>query len=375
MPGSKLSVRVLVTMAVAALLPLLAAVPSGASFKYLKPGMEAADFSLRTLEGEELTFQRLRESPAVLLVFWATWSPKSEPALREAQALHEGFADKGLRVVAVNLDRPDLGARERAAIEKTVSDLGLTVAVAHDPGFAASSSCIGVVANPSLALFDSRGFLAWDGAGWSATVQTALHEQVNVLLGLGGPAPAAAPPGPVLEHKSLLNYNLGRSFLRQGNRDKAIALLESAVQADPVAAAPRTLLGHLLLERAGGRDTAQAETLFRAVLVNDPGDVSALTGLGDALLRTDRVTDAAAAFEKAGALDASFTPAIAGLALVHARQGQATKALALFAAALELNPRDAAMYAGRGACQEISGDVQAAVADYRQAVEILIGAR
>jgi len=345
-----------------------------ASFKYLKPGMEAADFVFKTLDDREITLASLKQSPATLLVFWATWSPKSEFALREARALHERYAGSGLQVVAVNLNRPEIGLQERALIEKAANDYGIQMPIAIDPGFAASS-LIGVVANPSLALLDARGVLIWDGAGWSRSLQESLREQVETLLGLREPTAVIAAKAHRPEHKALLSYNLGRTFLRQGNPGKARALFESAVESDPAWSAPQTLLGHLLLEQAGGRELGRAEALFRTALAIEPGDVSALSGLGETLLRLDRVAEAAPHLEKAHTLDATFTPAITGRAQVLVRQGQPAAALALFDAALELNPRDASIYAGRGACRELTGEQGAAVADYRRAVEILIGAR
>jgi tetratricopeptide (TPR) repeat protein len=353
---------------------LVYALPAAAAFKYLKPGMEAADFALRTLDDREITLASLRESRATLLVFWATWSPKSEFALREAQALHERHAGAGLRVVAVNLDRPEIGLQERALIEKSTLGAGLNVPVALDPGFSASS-VIGVVANPSFALLDARGVLVWDGAGWSRSVQESLRGQVETLLGLREAVVAVAAKGHAPEHKALLSFNLARTFIRQGNPGKARSLLESAAAADPAWSAPRTLLGQLLLQQGGGRGLAQAEELFRAAVAIDPGDVSALTGLGEALLLADRVDDAAPILEKAHELDATFTPAVAGRARALARQGRRDEALALYAAALELNPRDPAILAGRAECRETGGNLAEATADYRQALEILLGAR
>ncbi|HEY5998692.1 MAG TPA: tetratricopeptide repeat protein [bacterium] len=353
---------------------LVLAQPVAAAFKYLKPGMEAADFTLKTLDDKEITLASLKEAPASLLVFWATWSPKSEPALREAQAIVERHGGAGLRVVAVNVNRPDVGLQDRAAIEKTVADLGIRVPVALDPGFAACSG-MGVVANPSFALLDARGVLLWDAAGWSRSVQDALREQVEIALGIRKPAeqPAVARHAPV--HKALLNYNLGRSFMRQGNDAKARALFEAAAETDTAWAAPRTLLGHILLQQAGGRDLAQAQELFRAAVAIDAADVSALSGLGEALLRANQLQEAETVLAKARSLDPAFTPAVTGHALALARRGRPQEALGLFDQALELNPRDAAVYAGRAECRELSGDAAAATADYRRAVEILLGAR
>ena len=352
----------------------LAVTPVAASFKYLKPGMEAADFTVRTLDDRELTLATLRQGPATLLVFWATWSPKSEFALREAQAQHERHAESGLRVVAVNLDRPDMGLQDRVRIEKAARDFGLTMPLAIDPGLAASSS-MGVVANPSLALLDARGVLVWDGAGWSRSLQESLREQVESLLGLREPQPAGAVKGHRPEHKALLSFNLGRTFLRQGNPGKALDLFESAAQADAAWSAPRTLLGYLLLQQGDGRGLAPAEEHFRAAVGIDPGDVSALTGLGEALLLANRIDEAAVFLEKAHKLDASFTPAVAGHARVLARQGRSGDALTLFAAALELNPRDADILMGRAECREAEGNLAEATTDYRRALESLLGVR
>jgi len=371
LPATCCRALLLVSVFAASTLP---ASPAAASFKYLKPGMEAPDFTLRTLDDKELNLARIKESPATLLVFWATWSPKSEPALREAQALGTRHAAAGLRVVAVNLNRPEIGIQERALIEQAARDLGLTVPVALDPGFAASTG-IGIVANPSLALLDSRGVLVWDGAGWSRSIQDTLREQVETLLGLREAPAAPAVIGHSPEHKALLSYNLGRTFLRQGNQGRAQGLFESAAAADPAWSAPRTLLGHLLLQQGGDRELAQAEQFFRAAIAIDPGDVSALAGLGESLLRASRLEEAAVYLEKAHELDASFTPAVSGRARVLARQGRPAEALTMFAAALELNPRDAAILAGRAECREADGNLAEATTDYRQALEILLGAR
>jgi tetratricopeptide (TPR) repeat protein len=371
-----LSFRAIMLAAVVGVQALLCAIPAGASFKYLKPGMEAAEFVLKTLDGRDLALADLKQSPAALLVFWATWSPRSEPALREAQALHERYGGSGLRIVAVNLNRPEIGLQERALIEKAARDFGLTMPVALDPAFAASSA-IGVVANPALALIDPRGILVWDASGWSRGVQEQLRARVEGLLGVGGaqPAASAAARGHEPAHKALLSFNLGRTFLRQDNQARAQALFESAAEADPAWAAPQTMLGHLLLRKGSVTGLAQAEAHFRAAVTIDPADVSALAGLGETLLQMNRAEEAAPFLEKAHALDATFTPAVAGRAQALARQGRQAEALALFDAALELNPRDAAILAGRASCRELAGDPVAAAADYRQAVEILIGAR
>lgn len=47
---------------------------------------------------------------------------RSEPALRAAQVLDERYAAKGLRVIAVNLNHPEIGLQEHALVEKAAKE-------------------------------------------------------------------------------------------------------------------------------------------------------------------------------------------------------------------------------------------------------------
>ena len=367
-------VRGCASLAVFAVVTIAGAGPAAASFKYLKPGMEAAEFTLKTLDDQELTLSALKQSPASLLVFWATWSPKSEPALREAQAIMERHGGAGLRVVAVNVNHPEIGLQERNAIEKAVRDLGITVPVALDPGFSACS-CIGIVANPSFALLDARGVLLWDAAGWSRGVQDSLNEQVEIALGIRKPAEQAARARYAPAHKALLNYNLGRTFMRQGNAAKARSLFESAAETDPSWAAPRTLLGHIVLQQGGtARPRPGGGAVPRGGRHRPGGRFGAVRPRGGAAADRPARGGGDGAGEGPRARP-DVHPRGHGHALVLARRGRAGEALGLFEQALELNPRDAAIYAGRAECRELSGQAAAAAADYRRAVELLLGAR
>lgn len=373
MVRTRLQHRVLPWLAAAALALAAAPTPASGAFKYLKPGMEAADFTLRLLDERELPLAELKRSPATLLVFWATWSPHAEAALRFAQALATEHGGRGLRVVAVNLNRQEIGLQDRALIDKTVASLGLAVPVALDPGFVVSGA-FGIVAYPSGALLDAKGVLVHDTAGWSNATAEATREGVEVLLGVRTPpAAAAASPARAPERKALLYFNLGRSHLRQGERSKAVGSLASAAEADPAWAAPRVLLGHQLLQEGRESVLGTAEEHFRAAVALEPENVSAICGLGEVMLRTGRLDDAAGLFEKAVALDATFTPALTSRGLVMARQGRSAEALALFAAAQALNPRDAGTWAGQAESRELEGNLREAAADYRKAVEILLG--
>jgi tetratricopeptide (TPR) repeat protein len=350
---------------------------AAAAFKFVKPGLPLPEFTLRTLDDREITLEALKSGgPGTLLVFWASWSPRSETALHDAQALAERYGAKGLRALAVNVNRQETGLHERALIEKTLGEWKITLPQATDPGLAASSS-FGLVANPSVALLDAKGVLVYESSGWSRAASEACREAVENLLGVRtapAPAPAAAPLHQP-ERKALLYFNLARNLLRQGERSKAMETLQSAAEADAAWAPPRALLAHHLLQQRTEASLIRAGELFGEAVRLDPADVSAASGLGETLLLTGRAQDAAAEFKRALALEPTYTPAIAGHALALARLGKEPAALELFEAALALNPREPAIYAGRAECREIGGNLAAAAADYRQAAEILLGVR
>ncbi|HWR98236.1 MAG TPA: redoxin domain-containing protein [Candidatus Methanoperedens sp.] len=374
-PRRSLRTAALALTTLAALLVMLFAIPqAGAAFKYLKTGMEVPEFALKTPEGQEYTLAQVKGQPATLLIFWATWSPRSAPALEEAQKLHEQLAAKGLRVVGVNVNRISLGPDDRRQIDELREKLKLTFPLVVDAGLE-TYNAFGVVATPSTALVDTEGKMVHETASWLRDSGSEIRVAVEVLLGLReAPQAAAVAAAPAFkpDAKALRHFNFGRTMLQRGNRDKAADQFEQAAAADPKYAAPRVFLGQLLLAKKGPESAAKAAGHFAAALAVDPANVPARTGNGEALLELGKLDEAAAEFEKAVAQDATYTPAVSSLALTLARQGKAADAEARFKAALELNPLDAGTYFRRGLGSEAVGNLKGAAQDLRRAVEILM---
>ena len=359
----------------AALLVMLFAIPqAGAAFKYLKTGMEVPEFSLKTLEGQEHTLAYVKGQPATLVVFFATWSPRSTPALEDAQKLYAEYADKGFRVLAVNVNRLSLSQDDRRQIGEVKDSLKLTYPIVIDANLE-TYNAFGVVATPSTAVLNSEGRIVYEAASYLRSTGDDIRESVEVLLGVREAPKAdavAAKPLYKPDPKAQRHYSFGRTMFQRGNRDKAMEQLELAAAADPKYAAPRIFLGHLLLAKKDPKSVQQAAEYFAAAAALAPEDVTAWTGSGEALLELGKVDEARAAFEKAVALDPTYTPAISNLALVLAKQGQAADAEAKFKAALELNPLDAGTYYRRAQGLESGGNLKGAAADFRRSVEILM---
>ena len=91
------------------LLPALA-VGAGA----VVPGQPAPDFALKNVAGDNV---RLSESrgDVVLLSFWANWCGRCSDQLAQLDQLQKFYAARGVRVIAVNIDRDGQPVREAAS--------------------------------------------------------------------------------------------------------------------------------------------------------------------------------------------------------------------------------------------------------------------
>ncbi|MBD3296300.1 MAG: redoxin domain-containing protein [Candidatus Omnitrophica bacterium] len=67
-------------------------------------GKTAPDFTLTDLEGNIFNFSSTR-GKVVILDFWATWCPPCRMEIPHFQELYEEYADSGLEIVGVALDK------------------------------------------------------------------------------------------------------------------------------------------------------------------------------------------------------------------------------------------------------------------------------
>jgi len=66
----------------------------------------APDFTLKSLNGQEITLSRLR-GKVVLLDFWATWCGPCKESIPHLVQIYKAYQQKGLEVLGMNLDRGD----------------------------------------------------------------------------------------------------------------------------------------------------------------------------------------------------------------------------------------------------------------------------
>lgn len=97
------------------------------------PGMEvghragqlAPDFYLPTLQGKAVRLSELRGRP-VVVNFWATWCTPCRREMPQFKAAYDQYRDRGLLVIAVNVQEPEGSVRQFA------EEFGLDFPVALD---------------------------------------------------------------------------------------------------------------------------------------------------------------------------------------------------------------------------------------------------
>ncbi len=69
---------------------------------------QAPDFTLSSVEDQQsqVTLSDLTREKSVLLVFWATWCPSCIEEIPILNAWQEQYAERGLQVLAVNVQEP-----------------------------------------------------------------------------------------------------------------------------------------------------------------------------------------------------------------------------------------------------------------------------
>lgn len=354
---------------------LHAAPKAAAAFRNIQGGMEAPEFALRGVDGAGVSLDAFKKEKAVLLVFWATWSERSLAELSDIQKLLAEYGPKGLKAVAVNVDHEHMTDQDLNAVREKTAALGLTFPVAVDAGLSTFRS-YGVVAVPSTAILGEGGVIRNAFNGYPTFAFRDMKDQVEILLGLKkeeeAPAAAKAAAGHKPVRAALLNYNLGKRLYASRMIEMAEPKVRKAVEADTAWAAPRVLLGEILLARAG-KDPKRIEAAvreFEGAAAAEKENVVARTALARVYWSTGAAAKAEQEVTEALNINSSYTPALLLKAAILARKGSLPEAEKLMQEAFALNLRDAGAYAHAGMAYEEAGELAKAAGMYRKAWEI-----
>ena len=117
----------------------------------------APNFTLDSLDGDAVTLSELK-GQVVVLDFWATWCSPCVEALDHLQQIHERYADRGVVVLAINIEE------ERNEIAAFAADHGYTITILLDADSRVSDA-YGVQGIPHTVVVNREGELHYTPGG------------------------------------------------------------------------------------------------------------------------------------------------------------------------------------------------------------------
>ncbi len=274
-PGRSLLPVLVALLAVSGLL----AAPARGELRALKEGEVLAPVTLSGPDGQEVAVPPSPpagapgENGVGVVVFWASWSPRSAPLLALWQKLASDYSSHPLRVVTVAADHQEMDAEKRAAVRAFLADNQITLPAGFDENLALYNR-IGVVALPTTLFFRADGALSHEEAGFPSSAAIELPAALEKELGIARDETAVEHRGRLAyqpKNKALLYHQMGVNLAKMKMREKARGKYIEALQRDPDYPEPLKALEDDLFR--DGR-TPEALQAMRDLLVK--GDLPAL---------------------------------------------------------------------------------------------------
>jgi peroxiredoxin len=141
--------------------------------KTVKESGSAPDFSLKTLEGQEVTLASLK-GKVVLIDFWATWCGPCRESIPHLVDLYKNYREKGFEVIGVSVDK---GESEVVRRYSKAMNIPYPILIASD----AVTRNYGVTALPTTFLIDREGKIQERVIGFNSKIAKELAAKVKNL--------------------------------------------------------------------------------------------------------------------------------------------------------------------------------------------------
>jgi len=232
---------------------------AAAAFGNIKVGDQAPSIALRDLDGEEHSLARNADTGAVVVLFWAIWSRRSLIELEDLEKFHAEYGDKGLRILAINVESQAIEDKHVERIRSVVQKKKIGFPVVMDDGLKTYGEW-GVIATPTTAILDGDGTVTFDLSGYPTGGYFEVDEAIRKVLGLYVPEEDTVAGKLSYEpnRKAMLHFGVGKRHTEKGFMTKALPELSIAAAADPGWVDPRIYLGYIYL-REGKYDLAAAD--------------------------------------------------------------------------------------------------------------------
>ncbi len=138
-------------------------------------GNIAPDFTLTNMQGEQVCLSQFR-GKVVVLNFWATWCPPCREEMPSMEKLFRDFKDKGLVMLAVNVDE-----NGKQAVNKFLQRTPYTFPIVLDKDSVAQN-VYGVFRFPESFIIDRNGVVVEKIIGGRDWLSGQTFKLINFLL-------------------------------------------------------------------------------------------------------------------------------------------------------------------------------------------------
>ncbi len=137
------------------------------------PAGLAPDFTLKTLDGEEITLSQLK-GKVVMLDFWATWCAPCRESIPHLVKLYKNYHENGFELIGMDLDKGDI-----ETVRKFVKSMDIPYPIVVAPEDVSRN--YRVTGIPATILIDKEGNIRERIAGFSNTIAQEITAKVVEL--------------------------------------------------------------------------------------------------------------------------------------------------------------------------------------------------
>ena len=134
----------------------------------------APDFTLRTLDGQEILLSNFR-GKVVLLDFWATWCGPCKESIPILVQIYKTHQQKELEVIGMNVDRGDV-----SSVHRYVKSMDIPYPITITPDEVQRK--YGVTGLPTIILLDKQGKVRDKFLGFSSVIGQRIAARVEELI-------------------------------------------------------------------------------------------------------------------------------------------------------------------------------------------------
>jgi len=330
----------------------------------LQSGDKASDFSLKDMQGKEVSLSQFSQKKAVAIVFWSSWSANSPKALKRFEEFYKNYKDKGIQVIGINADNQTISEEDMGKISKLTKELDITFPILLDKNLKTFHE-YNIIALPSIMVV-TEGKISYELPGFPLVGTEDMFDFLRVQSGEAPRKQMEAKYKP--RHDAIADASLARQFVKKKMYTMAYPLFLKAIEKDGKYILPYIELARLY-ELEGKK--LEAEETLRKVLLVEPNSVVILSELGYFLSKAGKTKEAIEVLSKAVKMN-SYTPAHYYYAYALAKDGKFKESLAAFDESILLNPFDSMIYSLRGEVYEKNSMLKEASSDYKKALELIL---